>query len=114
MKRQVRNMVDEYKGNYPYDKRSIEFYAPDSIGVYYCGKLNYNNSLIPLYIGMSEVSIKGRLFDHLEQDNWPDITHFGYRICTTKQEAEELETSEIQKYKPKYNSTGKYLSSSRY
>jgi len=47
-------MVGEYKENYPYDKRSIDFYAPDSIGVYYCGKLSYNDSLIPLYIGMSE------------------------------------------------------------
>lgn len=98
-------MISEYKGNYLYEKWSINHNAPDSIGVYYCGKLNSNNSLIPLYIGRSEVSIKSRLLDHFQQDYWPDVTHFGYRTCSTKQEAEELETSEIQKYRPKYNST---------
>ena len=95
-----------YNGHFSYNGQSVRLNAPDKIGVYYCGYLNYSNQLIPLYIGRAigiGVTLKSRLLDHLREDRWPDVTHFGYNVCLTKQEAESLERSEINEHKPKYN-----------
>lgn len=102
-------MIYDYSGHHGYDKWSVTSKAPDNIGVYYCGVLNFKG-LIPLYIGRAigeNVTIKSRLLDHVRDDNWPEVTHFGYQICTTVKEAEDLEASEIASWKPKYNKQGK-------
>lgn len=102
-------MVYQYTGHYQYNSSSVTNNAPDKTGVYYCGHLNSEGSLIPDYIGraMGEgVTIQSRLADHLREDYWPDATHFGYQICTTKSETEAHEAEEIAKYKPKYNTQG--------
>ena len=47
-------------------------------------------------------------YQHLNDKNkkWPDVSHFGYRVCSTLKEAKELETSEIENLQPKYNKSG--------
>lgn len=103
-------MIYDYSGHYQYDRLSVGDKAPDSIGVYYCGYVDNRGMLIAHYVGRAvgfQVSLKSRLFDHLRDDNWSDVSHFGYRICTTQKEAEELESTEIQRLKPKYNEIGK-------
>ena len=102
-------MIYQYVGHYLYNQLSVSNNAPDSMGVYYCGVLNQENKLIIYYIGRAMgdgVTIKSRLFDHLRNDNWSDVTYFGHQVCTTKQEAEDFEKEEIAKYKPKYNEQG--------
>jgi len=106
-------MVYDYQGHYQYNKVSVTNNASEEMGVYYCGYVNANNILITHYVGRAKgdgVSIRSRLLDHLRQDNWPDVSHFGYRVCTTKKEAEDLEASEIQRLKPRYNTQGKSYS----
>lgn len=103
-------MVHPYEGYYAYDEGVIKRWDSTAIGVYYCGYLTSENKLYPLYIGMSssDNGIRGRLLDHLREDSWPDVTHFGYQICDTAQEAENLESKEIgdRQSKPKYNKQG--------
>ncbi len=102
-------MINQYKGNYQYSEISILISAPKEIGVYYVGILNREGELWPFYIGraMGEgVTIKSRILDHLRENKWLDITHFGYQICSNKQEVEILEKKQILKYKPKYNKQG--------
>jgi excinuclease UvrABC nuclease subunit len=99
-------MMYGYKGNFAYNKFSVQISAPECMGVYYCGKPGSNGGLFPLYIGRAKgdgVSIRSRLLDHIRDDYWPDATLFGYHVCTTKTEAENLEAQEIRKYNPKYN-----------
>lgn len=99
-------MICSYRGHYGYNKVSILADAPDSIGIYYCGNIDLNGDLLPLYIGRAKgdgVSIRSRLLDHIQNDYWPDVTHYGYRVCSTKFEVESLEPQEIKKYNPKYN-----------
>jgi len=106
-------MIYEYKGQYPYNVISVKNNAPDSIGVYYCGYPNASNVLIVHYVGRAMgdgVSISSRLLDHLREDNWSDTSHFGFRVCSTKEEAENLEAAEINRLKPKYNTQGKLYS----
>lgn len=103
-------MVYNYQGHYQYNKVSVTSNAPDEIGIYYCGYVDANNTLITHYVGRAKgdgVSIRSRLSDHLRQDSWPDVFHFGCRACTTKKEAEDLETAEVLRLKPKYNIQGK-------
>ena len=103
-------MISQYFGHYPYDKSSVSNRAPDNIGVYYCGYINSSSNLTVHYVGRATgqyTSIKSRLLDHLRDDNWGDVTHFGYKTCSTASEAENLEAQEIQRLKPKYNTVGK-------
>lgn len=102
-------MIHPYKGNYSYKKKVIEDWNNSQKGVYYCGVTLQNGNLSPLYIGkaVNEDGIRGRLLQHFNQDNWPDVTHFGYCVCDTTSEADNLESSEIAKFKPKYNTQGK-------
>lgn len=101
-------MIYPYKSNYSYSKKVVEDWNNSQKGVYYCGAVLKNGNLSPLYIGkaVGEGGIRGRLLEHLNQDNWPDVTHFGYTVCDTQVEAENLETSEVAKFKPKYNTQG--------
>lgn len=99
-------MVHDYSGHYPFNPFSIGAYAPESMGVYYCGYQDNSGDLIPLYIGRAkgeDVTIRGRVGSHRRDGKWTDVTHFGFRICTTKTEAEELEVAEISRFQPKYN-----------
>lgn len=99
-------MINSYSGHYAYNKASILQNASDNMGIYYCGYLGSGGKLYPLYIGRAKgdgVSIRSRLLDHIRDNHWPDITHFGYQVCSTKQEAENLEIQEIKRCNPKYN-----------
>jgi len=103
-------MIYPYSGNHIYSRLSVSQNSPsDNIGVYYCGYTD-KNILHVFYIGRAmgdSVSIQSRLLDHLRDDNWPDVTHFGYRTCTRKRETEEIEAAEIKRLQPKYNTVGK-------
>ena len=102
-------MIQSYAGSYPYNKDSITRYASDKLGVYYVGYLKGDN-LVTMYVGRAAgngVSIKSRLLNHLSQDYWPEVSSFGFSVCDTKTEAENLEAQEINRLKPPYNRTGK-------
>ncbi len=76
-------MIGSFREPFPFNNDSVSRNAPDSMGVYYCGKLKTDNvnALSPVhYVGMSGESIKGRLQDHIRKDNWPDVTHFGFEV----------------------------------
>jgi excinuclease UvrABC nuclease subunit len=98
-------MVHPYRGSYYFTEQSINTNAPSSIGVYYCGYILQRGGLKPLYIGRSN-NIEERLLNHLANQGWQDVTHFGYHECDTEQDAMDFEASEITKYKPKYNDQG--------
>lgn len=100
-------MIHDYKGNYIYDQKIIEDWNSTVIGVYYCGYVS-DSTLYPYYIGKGtgDGGIRARLMDHLRVDDWPDVTHFGYRICDTAKEAGQYELQEIERCKPKYNTQG--------
>lgn len=104
-------MIHQYQGNYLYNQPTIDGWNSNRIGVYYCGSILPNGNLLPLYIGkgVGQDGIKGRLLQHLNQDVWPDVTHFGYSVCDTSKEAEDLESAEISRFKPKYNIHGKFM-----
>jgi len=98
-------MVGNYRGNYAYNSEGLSVLAPAVQGVYYCGSKN-SDGLTPLYIGRSE-NIQKRLQDHLRDDYWPGVTHFGYITCSTWFETANLEAAEIKKFQPRYNTVGK-------
>lgn len=102
-------MIHDFKGPYTYSETVVSDWNFDAIGVYYCGTRTTDGKLTPLYIGKGtgEGGIRSRLLDHLSEDNWLDVTHFGYHICDTTAEAEDYEMEEIDKYKPKCNKVGK-------
>lgn len=104
-------MIQTYKGHYPYNKKVVSNWNSTAIGVYYFGYLN-TNGLYVLYVGKAtgDEGIRGRLLQHLREDEWPDVSHFGYCICSTSQEAEDFEASEIKRLKPKHNIQGKSYS----
>lgn len=102
-------MIGPFKFPYQYTADALEGWASVAIGVYYCGFLNTDGNLVPLYIGKDtgENGVRGRLLDHLREDYWPDVTHFGFHLCDYIHEADNHEDSEIFTYKPKYNKIGK-------
>ena len=103
-------MIYEYRGNFQFEKNTIIQNAITDHGIYYCGYTNSQGSLVPLYIGRAvgdEVTIRSRLLEHNSSKNWPDVTSFGFQVCTTKAEAEQLEQDQIRKFQPKYNQVGK-------
>ncbi len=102
-------MISPFNGPYAFNTNAISMYAPNSIGVYYLGERD-GSDMTHYYIGKAargDSSIRDRLFSHLYEEKWPDVTCFGFRTTTTAKEADELEESEIKKYKPKYNQVGK-------
>jgi len=102
-------MIQPYKGIYPYNEKVISKWDSTEIGVYYCGYPSASGNLYFLYVGKatSNQGIRGRLLQHLREDKWPDVSHFGYCVCSTSKEAEDLEASEIKRLQPKYNIQGK-------
>jgi excinuclease UvrABC nuclease subunit len=62
-----------------------------------------------LYVGraVGKEGIRGRLLQHLQEDYWPNVSHFGYCLCNTTKEAEEHEANEIKRLQPKHNKQGK-------
>ncbi len=102
-------MISEFKHPFPYSAKTIEEWNSVAIGVYYCGYLNANGALVPLYIGKatSDRGIRGRLLDHLRDDYWPEVTHFGFHTCDYVHEADQHESVEIIKFKPRHNKIGK-------
>ncbi|MCR4277386.1 MAG: hypothetical protein NUV87_04635 [Candidatus Roizmanbacteria bacterium] len=102
-------MIQPYKGHYQYNEKVISEWDSTAIGVYYCGYPLTNGNLSVLYVGKatSDTGVRGRLLQHLSEDKWPDVSHFGYCVCSTSKEAEDFEASEIERLKPKYNTQGK-------
>ena len=100
-------MIGNYKGHYPFNESSILTNAPNNIGVYYCGILNSDGSLGVLYVGRAKgenVTIRSRLLEHLNNDKWYDVTHFGFYPCSSEEEIENFEKLEIAHLNiPKYN-----------
>lgn len=91
---------------FEFHEKAIRYFAPDTIGVYYClGKLSNGNWKV-LYIGRAQgtnVTIRSRLLDHYRDNKWYDVMNFCFYPCRTPQEAIELEKIEIQRHMPKYN-----------
>jgi len=103
-------MANLYEGNFPYTRDIISAWKSSAIGVYLCGYLSTDSTVLyTLYIGrgVSEGGMRARLLDHLREDSWPGVTHFGYYACNSVSEAEELEARLIFQYKPRYNIQGK-------
>lgn len=102
-------MIQPYKGHYSYSEKVISEWDSTAIGVYYCGYPLTNGNLFVLYIGKatSDQGIRGRLLQHIGNEEWSDVSHFGFHICSTSKEAEDFEASEIKIYKPKHNTQGK-------
>ncbi len=102
-------MIYSFKHPYSYTSKVVEGWESNAIGVYYCGYLTTDGKLTILYIGKGtgEGGMRKRLLDHLNEDYWPDATHFGFHQCDTAREAEDHEAAEIKLYKPKYNKLGK-------
>lgn len=103
-------MIGQYQGPFNYTSQSISANAPESKGVYYMGSLNQDNRLGVTYVGKSSdgADIRGRLQSHFNNGEWPDIRLFGFKVCTTIEEADKLEADEIARLKPKHNQIGKW------
>lgn len=103
-------MAYQYQGHYPYNPKVVQTWNSNSMGIYYCGYVLPNGNLCPLYIGQAtgEQGIRGRILQHLREDHWPSVTHFGYSICQSIHEAILLESSEISRLQPTYNTQGIY------
>jgi hypothetical protein len=98
-------MIHEFKGLFPFTRKTLDDWDSNIIGVYYLGEKNIEGKLTIYYIGKStaEDGIRGRLYDHLSR--WHDVTHFGYERCDSAVETDKHESSEIKAYNPKYNKT---------
>ncbi len=103
-------MIQFYKGPFSYDKNTISNWNSNVIGIYYLGQANQQGTINVDYVGKatSEQGVRGRLLQHIQANEWYGITHFNYCTCSTIKEAEDLEKSEIFKFKPKYNIQNKY------
>ena len=101
-------MIYPFKSPFAYDEDIIKNWKSDQMGVYYCGVLSTDNKLTIYYIGsaVSDEGIKGRLLQHVNENKWRDVTHFGYHVCDTAKETVDWEKKEIATYKPKYNTIG--------
>jgi hypothetical protein len=102
-------MIQNFQAPYSYDDSVVRNWNSSAIGVYYCGELALDGSFITYYVGraVSDVGIRGRLLHHLAEQKWSDVTHFGYKICSTINEAINHEATEIARLTPKYNTVGK-------
>lgn len=102
-------MVQDYKGNYPFNKDTIQNWDNNQGGIYYCGVRNSLGNLTVYYVGKAfgNDGIKGRLLQHLNENKWYDVTHFGYCVCSSENEALIIEQNEIRRLNPKYNIQGK-------
>lgn len=65
-----------------------------------------------LYVGRARgegVSIKSRIYNHLKEDFWPGVTHFGFIVCSDISTIDTFEAIEILRLQPIYNQRGKNL-----
>ncbi len=103
--------MQPYKGLFPFDEGTVGGWevGRSVIGVYYCWAVNVFGGRECEYVGraVGDAGIRGRLLQHLAEDKWQDVTHFGYTECANAIEAVLLETNEIARLKPKYNKIGK-------
>ena len=102
-------MIQSFKGLYLFDNNIVNNLNSSVMGVYYCGVKTSEGKLTVYYVGraIGDDGVCGRLLQHLSENKWHDVTHFGYEACDTMREAIDHEASEILKYKPKYNTQGK-------
>ncbi len=102
-------MIQSFQGPYSFDENTVGKWNSEVIGVYYCGAKTTDGKLTVYYVGraVGDGGIRDRLLQHLAEKKWYDVTHFGYEVCGTEQEAINHEASEIFEIKPKYNVQGK-------
>ena len=102
-------MINQYQGPFKYNKQIIQDWNNTAGGVYYCGVLNQNGSLGVCYVGKAfgDGGIRSRLLQHINENKWHDVTHFGYAICSNENESIDFESQEIRRLNPKYNTQGK-------
>jgi len=88
-------MIQSFNGPYSFDDSTISDWDSTIIGVYYCGIKTTDGKLTIYYIGraIGDEGIRGRLLQHLDENKWHDVTHFGYEECGTAQEAISHEAS---------------------
>lgn len=98
-------MSQNYKGHYDYDKNIISDWNNTQGGIYYLLAKNIFGQFVILYVGKAfgKEGIRQRLLQHIYNNEWSDITHFGYSVCSSEEEALYLEAGEIHRIKPKYN-----------
>lgn len=100
-------MISEFKGPYSYAEKIVREWNSSVPGVYYLGVKTPQNQMIIYYIGkaVAEGGIRSRLLEHLSENKWDDVTHFGYHASQPLdvKAVNELEEEEIKKYSPKYN-----------
>ncbi len=103
-------MVNQYQGPYQFSKDVLQGWNNSQGGVYYCGVLGQNNTLIVHYVGKAfgDGGIRGRLLQHYSENKWNDITHFGYAVCDSESASLTFEAQEIKRLNPKYNTQGKW------
>jgi len=95
-----------YQGNFVFSRSEIIRCAPSRTGIYYCGRLDLNNNLSPLYIGRATgivTSIRSRLLDHLGEGKLSGVTYFGFRQSDNITDIELFESQEIANFKPLHN-----------
>lgn len=102
-------MVNQYQGPFEYSKNVIQNWNNTSGGIYYCGAINQNGGLGVFYVGKAfgDGGIRNRLLQHINENKWYDVTHFGYVICSNENESLNLELQEIRRLNPKYNTQGR-------
>ncbi len=102
-------MVQNYQGHYNYSQGVVGGWKSSAIGVYYCGCIAANGNLDVLYVGKAtgQEGMRGRLLQHLREDFFEGVTHFGYCACATIAEAETFEATEIRRLQPRHNKIGK-------
>ena len=103
-------MVYQFQGPYNYHADILGGWDSVAIGVYYCGYINPQNGVMYAHYvgkGTGQGGMKSRLLDHLRENLWSGVTHFGFRACDTVAEADALECSEILRCQPAYNKVGK-------
>ncbi len=102
-------MRHSYQGPFTYSDKIIRDWNFSIIGVYYCGYKAVSGNLYVLYVGRAtgEGGIRERLLQHLNENKWARVTHFGYVACDTAREAEDFEAGEIKRLQPTYNELGK-------
>ena len=99
-----------YQGHYSYNSISALLSAPNSKGIYYCGFVNQQGLLVPMYVGRARgdgVTIRSRLLDHLRNDKWLGVTHFGFTVYSTELFIDAIEGIEISRFQPIYNTQGR-------
>ena len=77
---------------FPYNEQSIlDNVNDEDIGNYALGSMN-GETFVIRYVGRTdEQSVRERLLQHLNRDEWPDCTCFKFTYASSAQEAYELE-----------------------